>query len=229
MIIALSAFKQSGKDTVADYLVQTNGFTRVSFADPLKDKVAAQFSIPRADLDNPDKKESPILRLPVNPQDDYSRMIAKFMVKEFRTENGKIAPAFISKTNKGSFWDYESKLTEETLYWTPRALAILIGSTCRSVDSSYWVKQAIEKAKGIQNVVISDLRYKSESQQLTMAFGDELTTIRINRFDSSPSQDPSELDLVDYPHNFTMENKGTKEELFAKVEGILKNKKAPRT
>jgi hypothetical protein len=75
--------------------------------------------------------------------------------------------------------------------------------------------------KSVIIVVISDLRYKSESQQLTTAFGDELTTIRINRFETSSSKDPSELDLVDCPHDFVVENKGTREELFAKVEDVL--------
>jgi hypothetical protein len=221
MIIALSAFKQSGKDTTADYLVQNHGFARVSFADPLKDKVAVQFSIPRADLDNPDKKESPVLTLPVNPQDDYSRMISKFMVKEFRSRDGKVSQVFFDKTNQGIVLNSIETPQYETLYWTPRALAILLGSTFRSVDSSYWVKQAIEKAKGIENVVISDLRYKSEMAQLREAFKNDLSTIRINRFDASPSADPSELDLLGYEHDFVVENKGTKEELFAKVDDVL--------
>lgn len=37
MIIALSGKKRAGKDTVAGYLVRDYGFTRVAFADPLKD------------------------------------------------------------------------------------------------------------------------------------------------------------------------------------------------
>ena len=36
MIIGLSGYAQSGKDTVADYLVKNYGFTKISFADPIR-------------------------------------------------------------------------------------------------------------------------------------------------------------------------------------------------
>jgi len=37
MIIGLSGYAQSGKDTVAKYLVDNHGFERVAFADPIRD------------------------------------------------------------------------------------------------------------------------------------------------------------------------------------------------
>lgn len=37
MIIGLSGYARSGKDTVADYLVKNYGFTRMAFADPMKE------------------------------------------------------------------------------------------------------------------------------------------------------------------------------------------------
>jgi len=37
MIIGLSGYAQSGKDTVAKYLVENHGFVRVAFADPIRD------------------------------------------------------------------------------------------------------------------------------------------------------------------------------------------------
>jgi len=37
MIIGLSGYAQSGKDTVADYLVKTHGFTKVAYADPIRE------------------------------------------------------------------------------------------------------------------------------------------------------------------------------------------------
>lgn len=43
MIYCVSGFIGSGKDTVADYLVDTYGFSRASYADTLKDSVAAVF------------------------------------------------------------------------------------------------------------------------------------------------------------------------------------------
>jgi hypothetical protein len=37
MIIGLSGYAQSGKDTVAKYLVEERGFERIAFADPIRD------------------------------------------------------------------------------------------------------------------------------------------------------------------------------------------------
>jgi hypothetical protein len=37
MLIGLSGYARSGKDTVADYLVKNYGFTRMAFADPIRE------------------------------------------------------------------------------------------------------------------------------------------------------------------------------------------------
>lgn len=46
-IIGICGFIGSGKDTVAEYLVSQHGFVRESYAEPLKDAVAAVFHWPR--------------------------------------------------------------------------------------------------------------------------------------------------------------------------------------
>ena len=50
-IISLSGLIGSGKDTVSDYLVKEHGFLRASFADTLKDAVAAVFGWDRGMLE----------------------------------------------------------------------------------------------------------------------------------------------------------------------------------
>lgn len=37
MIIGLSGYAQTGKDTIADHLIKNYGFTRVAFADPIRE------------------------------------------------------------------------------------------------------------------------------------------------------------------------------------------------
>lgn len=215
-VLAISAWKRSGKDTLFERLVSL-GAVRVSFADPLKDRVAEEYGIPRADLDDQNKKESPILHLPVDPQDAFTRTIAHLLVREFRTEDGKIAPTFSELTNMGVTTEGFKKL-----YWTPRALAIFKGSGNRAVASNYWVQQAIAKVNAFGGlVVIPDLRYKSEMSQLHEAFGDKLITVRINRFDESPSTDASERDLDFGEFDHVIKNKGTLEEFYAKIDHFV--------
>lgn len=225
-VIAISGWKKSGKDTMAEYLIKKHGASRVSFADPLKDNVARDFKIvPRADLDNQDKKEKAILSMPVNPQDKFSKMVAEFMVKEFRDTHNVAPHSFCYQGDEyyGIVKDDRGVDIKVRVYWTPRALAILEGSTKRTARSDYWVKQAMDKAResGVQLVVIADLRYKSEMNQLRAILGADLTDIRVERFDTSPSDDPSERDLDDYPFSNRINNRGTLEASFAQLEDIL--------
>lgn len=44
MIVGVSGFIGSGKDTIADYLITFKGFKRMSYAGPLKDAVASIFN-----------------------------------------------------------------------------------------------------------------------------------------------------------------------------------------
>lgn len=224
MVVAFSGFKQSGKDSSVNYLVDKYNFRRISFADPLKDTVTKSFYIPREWLDDPKHKEKPLTEYPAPAADEFTKMVNQFMVREFRTTGGFPPAAADIRVRNGYLQTFTNEW--ENLYHTPRSLAILVGSSMRAGDSAFWVKKAIDKieelkCEGISNFAISDLRYKSEAKQLREVFGNELVTIRINRFDSSPSTDPSELDLVDYNHDFSVENKGTKEELFAKVDEII--------
>ena len=43
MVIGICGLISSGKDTIADYLIKEHNFRKISFADKLKDSVAAMF------------------------------------------------------------------------------------------------------------------------------------------------------------------------------------------
>jgi hypothetical protein len=64
LVVGVLGFKGSGKDTVGDYLVQKHGFARDSFANPLKDAVAATFNWPRAMLEGDTKSSREWRELP---------------------------------------------------------------------------------------------------------------------------------------------------------------------
>jgi hypothetical protein len=199
IVVALSGWKGSGKDTVAKFLVEKHGYKRVAFADVLKDMVAETYGLPRHYMDDPQHKESPILDMPVDPKDKFSEMIAGFMHKEFALVDGKP-------------------------YWSPRALCILEGSVKRSADSNYWVSKAVSQMNNPRGkYVITDMRYRSELDKLKDItkkddVKNQLITIRIKRFESSPSSDPSERDLDDTEMMFTLDNRDTISELENTVD-----------
>jgi len=51
MLVGISGVKGSGKDTIADILVEDFGFTKIAFADDLKLSVGQTLNITRSDID----------------------------------------------------------------------------------------------------------------------------------------------------------------------------------
>lgn len=222
-IVALSGWKGSGKDMLARHLVESHGFKRLAFADPLKDMASKEYGIPRAHFDDPAFKEKPILSMPVNPIDSFSLYIHDFLLGEFRRLDGTPAPGPYIRLQGRSLTESVIKAHGQ-LYWTPRAVAIFKGSGNRALLSSYWVQKAVLEAEKFPNglFVISDLRFKSESQQLIDFAGKEsITFIRVERLDLPPSEDPSERDLDDFLFDAYVQNKSSKRECFRQLERAL--------
>ena len=225
-VVTLSGWKGSGKDLAAEYLIERYGFQRVAFADPLKDTVADQFNLDRKSIDNRFQKEAPLLELPVTPKDAFSRHVAGFLLGEFAFEDGSkptvqqmSAPSLNSSDIIAFMADFGQ------LYWTRRALCILEGSTKRTADPEYWIKQAVLQMKANGRYVISDARFKNEISTLAQLLPNSLTIIRIERFADTQSQDPSERDLDDYSFPFRINNlqseNRTIEEVYAQVNSIM--------
>lgn len=191
-IVALSGWIGSGKDTVADHLVRAHGYEKRSFAGALKDMVADKYGVPRADLDDRERKEAPIEAMPVMPRDEFAELLC-----------GKLAHVFKSGADGPC--------------WTPRALAILEGSVKRAVDPDYWVKRVLRDLPA--RLVISDLRYRSELATLAQLPG--VVTIRIDRFDTTTATDASERDLDGAEFTHRVPNRGTVAELLARIDELL--------
>lgn len=190
-VIALSGWKGSGKDTVADYLAKQHGYIRLSFAARLKDLVSQLYGVPREDLDSPSRKEMPLANYPVIPTDRFTETVHTLLSDELR--HG---------------------------YWTPRALCILEGSVKRSVRPNHWVNTvAMEIMENLdKRYVISDMRYKSELDTLRILLEDRIIPVRINRYDTITTTDPSERDLDDCAFDITLRNTESLDKLYSKLD-----------
>lgn len=214
-VIALSGWKGSGKDEAAKVLVEM-GYKRYAFADVLKEIVADTYNVSVDRMHNQELKERPILSLPVITTDRWSYAIHSMLKDEFA------AVEFSEDSD-----DDDGKVIRRVQYfWTPRALCILEGSIKRSVSPFHWTSTVIREMnstidKGVQmKYVITDMRYRSELGQLREAYGDNLLTVRINRFDQCFSTDASERDLDDGQFDVVVYNRTTLEDFHNKIKEL---------
>jgi hypothetical protein len=150
-------------------------------------------------------------------------MIHTFLFRELRDSEGNQPATHVIQDGKSYGAVYGSDELRQ-LYWTPRALCILEGSVKRSVNSGYWVDRALSYIKKGDDVVISDMRFINEAAKVK-AHGEsietEVVTVRIERFDDCPSQDPSERDLDNYGFDRKISNRGSLDDLEMKLAFLL--------
>jgi hypothetical protein len=222
MIIGLSGWRRSGKDTAGDFL-RKHGFMRVAYADALKTNVANSYGLSPEHLTDQNLKEEPLLEYPAYVGDKGSLNITSAFMKELCTASGKKLGQYdIMLYTDGCAYH---PVYGEKLYWTPRALMIMEGTTKRAVHKDYWVMQAINKidkmSESFKGFYISDMRYKSEAESMKKEYGSEFVSVRINRFDDCPSTDASERDLDGYPFDYVIDNKGSLQEFEDKVLSLV--------
>lgn len=223
VVILLSGKRGSGKDTVYSYLSGV-GVKRLAFADKLKDMVAEEYNIPREWLDDRERKEMPLEQYPVEIKDEFTKMIHTNQWQEYKTIDG-LTPTGFWIHNDG-FWGSTGNGVGHKLYQSPRSLAILKGSTNRSVDSDYWVKIAIRDTKEGFNYAVTDARYRNEVEATKKACNGkhEVITVRIERPGLTVnSTDSSEIDLDDYQFDHYLYNDGSLSELKAATLKLFAN------
>lgn len=194
-VIALSGWAGSGKDTAASFL-QNKGYTRVAFADILKEYVAYTYGISLESMHSRELKDAPLLGYPLELQDiDTLPSEIQYYLHDYL---------------KGG-------------YWTPRALCILEGTVKRAVTRKYWTDRVIKEilTNADKEYVVTDLRYRSEATQLKERLGERLKVVRVVRWDSQPSSDPSETDLDQWHFDATLVNRGSIEDLGATIDVLF--------
>jgi hypothetical protein len=156
MILALAGKKKSGKDTIADFLVKDQKFTKLSLATPLKDLIQKVFKLDKDYLYNDKKKDEEF---------DYVVTIDYYHLDKIRD---------IISEEWGFPIDYETREAMEELYGkeirTPRQLMQTIGTDLirKNIRDDVFIVlllEAIKKTEG--HIVIADARLTNERETLS--------------------------------------------------------------
>lgn len=86
ILIGLMGYKQSGKDTCADYLVKNYGFKKYAFAEPLKQVCKIMFQLETRQLEDMEWKEKIDLRWNMTPR-QIMQKVGTDMVRNVLGEN----------------------------------------------------------------------------------------------------------------------------------------------
>ena len=193
MLIGIVGLIGSGKDTVANRLVEKHGYIRDSFAKSLKDAVSSMFNWDREMLEGnttssrhwreqPDKFWSERLGKPVTP---------RWVLQHFGTE-----------VMRGKMYD------------------------------GIWVDSCIGRYKG-QNTVISDTRFINEIKTIRAHGGIILCVKRGSLPTKKEMQDKgahqSEWDWLENDYEITINNDGSLDDLYAKVDDLIISNKIAHT
>ncbi len=193
MLIGIVGLIGSGKDTVANRLVEKHGYIRDSFAKSLKDAVSSMFNWDREMLEGnttssrhwreqPDKFWSERLGKPVTP---------RWVLQHFGTE-----------VMRGKMYD------------------------------GIWVDSCIGRYKG-QNTVISDTRFINEIKTIRAHGGIILCVKRGTLPTKKEMQDKgahqSEWDWLENDYEITINNDGSLDDLYAKVDDLIISNKIAHT
>ena len=193
MLIGLVGLIGSGKDTVAEHLVEYHGFKRDSFAKSLKDAVASMFNWDRKLLEGSTKKS-----------------------REWREQ-------------PDAFWS--ERFGKEV---TPRWVLQQFGTEIMrgQMYDSIWIDSCICRYKG-EPTVISDTRFINEIKTIK-AQGGKIICVKNGELPTQKEMQEkgahqSEWDWLNSDFDFVIENNGTKEELFEKVDELFISNKITNT
>ncbi len=208
MIIGISGFIGSGKDTVADYLIRFKGFQRMSYAGPLKDAVAAIFNWDRELLEG-NTKHSREWRDQIDPwwadRLNIPHLTPRWVLQHWGTEVGR-------RAFHDDIWiaSIENKLRE-----TKNDIVI---SDCRFPNEL----KSIKRAGGITIRVSrgTDPVWYDAAVDFSKGFYSSGYKAAMNALESF-NVHASEYSSVGLEYDHYIDNNGTIDELHRKIDSIV--------
>jgi len=176
MIIGLSGYAQSGKDTVANILVQHHGYKRVAFADKIRECLYALDTIISV------RAEFPL------------------QLSEYFDDFG---------------WEAAKKVPE-----VRRLLQVLGTEVGRKIiDPQLWIEMALGDIEAGNKIVVTDVRFPDEAQEIKWLFGE---IWRIERPNTKPANEhTSETAMDDWIFDRTLDNSGDIQMLEELVDDLI--------
>jgi len=192
MLIGIAGCKGVGKDTAAQWLIDEQGYTRLAFADKLKEAVCNLFDIDvaiyntlKGDDRVADTVGHVILELSGTTEYDYSW---REFIQRFGTEMGR-------NTFGQNFWIQQ---------WSDSYTAM-------------WVMQTDEA----QKVVVTDVRFENEAKEIKLQGGYIIEITRPGyKPDGHPSEEPIPSILVDATVRNESNLEDFRTRFLATVEGL---------
>lgn len=208
MIIGVNGLKRSGKDTIGEYLESIHGYSRISFAAPLKRVCETYFDASGIAEDQREEER-------------------EFLIRELSISRAANSLGFPSqdiykfRERFHAVFDQYAILLDDTYSkykMTYRQMLQLFGTeVCRYFKDDIWISLAAQQIKQTDNVVITDVRFDNEASMIQELGG---IIVEVNRdgvkSDGHISENRLTFSLIDYSVNNT-----TFEELFNQVENIL--------
>ena len=208
MIVGITGFIGSGKDTIADYLVTFKGFRKMSFAEPLKDAISAIFGWDRELLEGR-TAHSREWREQVDPwwaaRLDLPHLTPRFVLQQWGTEVGRRAFHddiwIASVENKLRSIKDNIVLSDARFPNELKAVKNAGGITIRvnRGENPVWYDAAIEFSRGYYSAGYMDARKVLEEHNVHA----------------------SEYSSVGLRHDYYIDNNGTVDELHRKVDSII--------
>ncbi len=200
ILIGLGYKKRSGKDTVADMLVKDHGFTKVSFAEPLKDLCEAILLLRTRDFKG--------------LHGELFGWYQEYDASYFGGENfaDDMVELILAETLK------DPTLFDLDEAGKPRKLLQFVGTDClRKRDESFWINVLFSQNLP-DRVVITDVRFPNELAAIKNYKG---STVLINRDTGLSDTHSSENMLINATWDYIIDNNGSLKDLETQVTDLI--------
>ena len=220
MLLGISGFMRSGKDTLGDHLVENYGYKKTGFAKTLKDAVQNIFGFTHEQVYG-NLKETPDERY------RFTGLCTKC------GQECSLPPPSIAGIQDRDWFCAPCNLSYP-IFVTPRLAMQSMGTEWgRRLCDGIWVMACINEIRqsDCRNWVITDVRFRNEVQAVQDT-GGLMIRLRRGELSTTHASEAELAEMEDSEFDLAVDNLGTLEEFYAKIDSfmphVLSGKYPPR-